>query len=825
MLEFLTSKFGIRNSSIDILFLSVFFVSVSTLAFEVLLTRVFSIGQWNHLSFMVISIALFGFGAGGIFLSIAEIRNKAWLQSLGTRNWISILLYLYTLLTLLSFLTINHLPLDYFRLPVEPIQIIYLLAAYLLLALPFFFAGMIISIAYAATPKKSGAVYFASMAGSAIGAALPVSLLPLAGEGPLIIVSASISLLPVAYSTFYSYFETTKRPAFHAHRRFLGIAGIMVYILLIFFILGADEGRLIQVKPSPYKALSQMLQFPETRVVETMTSIRGRFDRIETPYTRYAPGLSLKYTDALPGQDAVFKDGDNQLALYDIQNNPGDTQFAEHLLSYAAYYLRRSPVRVLLIVSGGGSSIPCAVASGAGQITIVVQSPQVAEILNRQYPHKIVNQNFRAFLAQDDSDYDIIHIENWGTSIPGSGALNQEHFFTTEAFAAYLKHLRPKGIVTVSRNLLLPPADSLRLWGAAYEAVDKTGIPAPAEHLAILRNFDTFTLLVSNSIIELKRLAEFTEDKNFDQVFAQGLGREMANRYNIFDTPYHFEEINHLAEMYRTGRQNDYFRHYLLDVAPQSDRRPFPGRFMKWFKIKMLYHTMGSRLYALFLSGEIVVSIVFVEALFIALILLILPIVVSTRGILKPKLIQKSYFLAVGAGFMLTEIYFIKRIIILVGDPVISLSLVLAGILFFAGLGGMWVHKKPPHNYRLPLALLIPVLAIEVVGFELLVPYMLEYSNALRCIFSLLFLFPAGFLMGMPFPIAMRFLLETPVQRAYAWSVNSCASVLSAILAAQLAISWGIPQVAAAGIFAYLMALAALMSRQKPKSGGLPDTL
>jgi hypothetical protein len=799
--------FGIRNSSINILFLSVFFVSLSTLAFEVLLTRVFSVGQWNHLSFMVISIALFGFAAGGIFLSIIEIRNKAWLQSLGTPNWISILLYLYTLSTLLSFLAINHMPLDYFRLPVEPIQIIYLLAAYLLLALPFFFAGMIISIAYAATPKKSGAVYFASMAGSAIGAALPFSLLPLAGEGPLIILSASFSLLPAAYTIFNSFFKATNHPANHARRRFLGIAGIIACILMIFFILGADEGRLIQVKPSPYKALSQVLQFPETRVVETTTTIRGRFDHVKTPYIRYAPGLSLKYTDTLPGQDAVFKDGDNQLALYDIQNNPDDTRFAKHLLSYAAYYLRRSPVRVLLIVSGGGSSIPCAVASGAGQVSIVVESPQVAGILNRQYHHNIINQNFRAFLAQDNNDYDIIHIENWGTSIPGSGALRQEHFFTTEAFAEYLKHLRPEGIVTVSRKLLLPPSDSLRLWGAAYEAVKQTGIPTPAKHLAILRNFDTFTLIVSNSIIDFKRLAEFAEDRNFDPVFLPGVGREMANRYNIFDKPYHFEEINQLAEMYRTGRQDDFFRHYLLDVAPQSDRRPFPGRFMKWFNIKMIFHTMGSRLYALFMSGEIVVSIVFIEALFIALILLILPILVSTRGSPKPKLIQKSYFFAVGAGFMLIEIYYIKRIIILVGDPVISLSLVIAGILFFAGLGGMWVHKKPPHNFRLPLTILIPVLCIEVVGFELLVPYMLEYSNALRFMFSLLFLLPAGFLMGMPFPIGMRFLLDAPVQRAYAWSVNGCASVLSAIVAAQLAISWGIPQIAAAGIFAYLMAL------------------
>jgi hypothetical protein len=61
--------------------------------------------------------------------------------------------------------------------------------------------------------------------------------------------------------------------------------------------------------------------------------------------------------------------------------------------------------------------------------------------------------------------------------------------------------------------------------------------------------------------------------------------------------------------------------------------------------------------------------------------------------------------------------------------------------------------------------------------------------------------------MGMPFPIAIRCLLNSPVQRAYAWSVNGCASVLSAVMAAQVAISWGIAQVAAVGVVSYLLAL------------------
>jgi hypothetical protein len=56
----------------------------------------------------------------------------------------------------------------------------------------------------------------------------------------------------------------------------------------------------------------------------------------------------------------------------------------------------------------------------------------------------------------------------------------------------------------------------------------------------------------------------------------------------------------------------------------------------------------------------------------------------------------------------------------------------------------------------------------------------------------------------------MRYFLDNPVQRAYAWSVNGCASVLSAIVAAQAAISLGIPTIAAGAIIAYLLALGAI---------------
>ncbi len=97
--------------------------------------------------------------------------------------------------------------------------------------------------------------------------------------------------------------------------------------------------------------------------------------------------------------------------------------------------------------------------------------------------------------------------------------------------------------------------------------------------------------------------------------------------------------------------------------------------------------------------------------------------------------------------------------------------------------------------------------------FELLLPGILQLSAGMRYAAICLILLPAGFLMGLPFPLGMRYLLDTPVHRAYAWSVNGCASVLSSIIAAQVAISWGIPQIAGLAAVAYLVALASIRDR------------
>jgi len=616
---------------------AVFLLSLSSLAFEVLLTRVFSISQWNHLSFMVISIALFGFAAAGTFLNIIDTHKKNWEQRLSASGPVKIFIILYTATAIGSFMVLNRIPLDYFRLPLEPVQIFYLLTTYLLLALPFFFAGV----------------------GSACGAIIPVPFLPMLGEGRSIILAALIPLIIVPFerapiNKTYAKTKNTSR----GKRFALQASGLFIVIIAGLLVLIGD-GVGIKVNPSPYKDLSRVLQFPDTRIFKTVTGPRGRFDSVYSPYTRFAPGLSLKFKGILPEQWAIYKDGDTPFFSYKMQLQK-DEWFSRFTLPYAGYMLVPNPEHILLIQDGGGSAIPCAMASGAPNITIVEQKPQIAYMVRKHYNIPVVNQNPRAFMAQSDKHYDIIHIENWGSSLPGSDALTQGYLFTTKSFSEYLNHLTENGILIMARKLLLPPADSIRLWAGAYESLRSLGYENPEQHLAVLRNWSTFTLIVSakpfNDTVVLK---DFAQNMNFDLVYLPGITKEMANRFNIFDAPYHFFEISRLAEAYRFGTEETYFETYPLDVAPQSDSRPFPGRFLKWNRLKVLYKITGSRFYSLFMSGEIVVAVVFVEALGIAFLLLVLPLIAIPKGGQKLLISHIIYFLAVGTGFMFVELFFI----------------------------------------------------------------------------------------------------------------------------------------------------------------------
>ena len=794
---------------------AVFFVSVSSLAFEVLAARVFSISQWNHLSFMVISMALFGFAASGTFLSIIETRMPSWERRLTAMGPVKTLLGLYSLTATAGFMLVNRLPLDYFRLPFEIMQTVHLLLAYVLLTLPFFFAGLTISLAYAAVPEKTGKIYLVTMTGSAAGAVLPVLLLPLLDEGRLMIL---VSLIPLVFLPAARERPSEKSaPGPHGPGTFAILRPPLRSASVLGTIFIAAAGLLTpmgDVRVGVYKAQSQILRYPETRVTETATGIRGQVSRVAGPAIRFAPGLSLKSTDVLPRQEIIYTDGDNGLVLYGL-NGVDALRFSQSSLSFAGYLMVPHPATALLIVDDGGSAIPAALAAGIRDITVVIRHPRIADAVADHYKLPVADGSPRAFMVRSAGSYDIIQVETWGTSLIGSAALGQKYLLTVDAFARYIAQLTERGVLVISRKLLLPPSDTLRLWATAYEGLKRAGCRVPEHHMAMVRNWDTFTLIVSKTPMgRLDTVRNFARQMNFDMLFFPGMPEGEANRFNHFDEPYHYRAIQHLAEAYRGKTAAAYYDGHFLDIRPQTDNRPFPGRFLKWFRARALYQSTGSRMYGLLLSGEVVVFVVFIEALVLSVCLLLCPLMAVRNPATKAGALRIGYFFSVGSGFMFMELYCINAFTLLFGDPVISLTVVLGGLMVFSGIGGYVSRKMGAGRLTGALTVLIAVLTVLLIGCQPLVDRLLGFSGPLRCLLALMLLAPPGLVAGIPFPVGMRHLLKNPSQRAQAWSANGCASVLAAVAAAQMAISSGISTLMLGALASYLIALCCASTRQ-----------
>lgn len=764
---------------------------------------------------MVISIVLFGFGAGGSFLRLLSIEKAGRQLFLKSDSVIKVVLLLFAITVWSSFLLVNYLPLDYFLLPVEKIQVLYLFLTFLILTLPFFFSGVVTALAYSFAGQRAGRLYFLAMSGSALGALSAVLLLPLLETGGAILFSGIIPLVLLFLP---------------GRRRLLFATAALFMACSFFFIYLYQGGALKEVKPSVYKQLSQLLRLPETEITRSSDSAEGRIDLVESPYLRYAPGLSLKYSGEIPGHKAIIRDGDEMLILSDPDREEL-MGFARSTHSFAGYALSGEAEKAMIIQRGGGLALPAALAGGAEEITLLTELPGIADLLKEHYVKEyygkdqlnILPGNPRSFLAANPDNYDLIQVENWGSSVPGTASLSEEYLFTVEAFEEYLLHLTGRGLLIISRKLLLPPSDSLRLFSAAFEALREMNIKPPQAHLLVIRNWDSYSLLVSLSPFDtdsIDRLKDFCSTLNFDLVYYPGIRADEANIYNRFEQAFHFNQLERLVSALESSTEEEFFHNYMLDVSPSRDNRPFHNRFSRWLRIDELYRSTGSRFYTLFLSGEVVILTVLFITITVGAVLLLLPLIrrrINGSG-LGPSM--TIYFLCCGAGFILIEMAFIYRYTLLLGNAVLSFTLVLVCMLSFSGLAGLLIKRLDRAALQRLLSLLIFFLLLTLLFSGYIVRRCLGFSLPVRIVAGAILLFPASFLMGFPFPGAMSLLVKKPEAKAYGWAVNGVASVIAAVLAVLVAITLGVSQVILTGVSSYLVIWLVLLRLRRSDPAG-----
>src|SRR5215831_10611300 len=129
--------------------LGLFLICMCSLMLQIIETRILSVISWYHLAFFSISMAMFGMTAGSLFIYFNErwfgadrlFENMVWICSA-----FAIAVVISTLL-LISTVLMTEVTKSEFLM-----MVLFLLKLILILATPYFFAGMAISLALTRSP-------------------------------------------------------------------------------------------------------------------------------------------------------------------------------------------------------------------------------------------------------------------------------------------------------------------------------------------------------------------------------------------------------------------------------------------------------------------------------------------------------------------------------------------------------------------------------------------------------------------------------------------------------------------------------------------------
>lgn len=765
-------------------------------------------------------MALLGFSASGAALAALVTRRPQAPAALRRPAGAALLLACLALAVIGSFSAARAMELDYFRIPLEPGQLALLAASFLILSAPFAIAGMITALAYAAPGIPAARVYVAAMVGSGLGAAAPVGLLPAFGiAGAVAAIAAAPAVLGVIAAATAARSGSGGRPA---------RAGIVAGTSAAALAIGSLATGLIgTVAPSSYKLGYQALQFPATEAVERRTTILGRYERLQGPALRFAPGLSLRWTERVPRQDALLTDGDASLFV----PRDADARYAGELLGSLGAALAPDARSALVLQASGGSALPIVAQAGIPRVTVVDPSAwraaavraAVAELGwdGRVAVRRAALRGFAARAAgHAAARYDLIYLDRAGASVPGVESLSRQFTLTVDALRGYLDLLAPGGVLMLGGTLSLPPSASVRAAATAMEALAGRAAQ-PERHLAMLRSFGHFALAVSREPLSDRRQAavrSFARERSFDPVYLPDLAAAEINRFAVLVEPHYAGAIGGLIAAYRAGSAGDWFRAQTLDLAPRGDARPFFSHTLRWLRIGALAAALGGRWFGFLLSAEVVVAAVIGISAAAAALLLALP-AAAGGGRLRPSVF--AYFLAVGAGYIWAELALIDLFTLLVGDPVIAVVVVLSAMLTLSGLGGLASSRIAIERLPLGLLLIGALLAAAALAAFPLVRWLLALPAVIRVAGAALLLAVVAVPLGLPFPAGMRLLAPRPYATARAWAANGAASVVGAALAPQLAWDLGIPALGALAAAVYAgaaLAAAQAARRSRPVS-------
>ncbi|MGH2628198.1 MAG: hypothetical protein ACRDHY_16285, partial [Anaerolineales bacterium] len=622
------------------LLLGVFLLSAALLAFEVFLVRVVSILLYPVATYLVISLALLGFGVSGAALSLRRADQP---PPLSLAVWGAAAFGL-------------AVPLALAGAWVSAGEAAIALSLPFIFALPFALGGLAIATALSWPRSVVHQVYFADLLGAGLGAGLILlGLRYLTGVqvGALI---AALGLLAAAAMAL-------------PRRLNLGL-GLAAGVLALGGLMAPFAYGIVPIAPKELALFTSL--GPQVRWEYQAWSPLARVDVVSLPGDRITLPEPLEYK-------LVTQDGGAPTLLLSIPDVRA-ADFADHTILGVPYWIKPRPI-VFIIGLGGGPDVQAALHFGARAVTGVEINPQMVALVTGRFAHftgypyadprvTVVQGDGRHVIRLSRERYDIVQLTGVDTTVASPGAnpnLAENYLYTVEAFREYFQHLTPEGVISVS----FPDVEglSLRLVATAWEALRAEGVAEPQSHIVVSRSGGFTHILIKRSPLTQPEID--TLRARFGQplwgvyfpLYHRLFGTSFDPANEILFTPDSGPGGPHaeLMAALDDGRAAEWMASQTRDIRPPTDDRPFVFVLDRWGLYAPNQETLAL---ALAILGA--ATLVFLFA----------PLLAQHRHGLTlagaPWL--SVFFLALGLGFIAVEVNLIQKLTLLLGHPSYALA-------------------------------------------------------------------------------------------------------------------------------------------------------
>jgi Spermine/spermidine synthase domain len=769
-------------------------VSFAALLLELSLTRLFSVVLFYHFAFLAISVALLGLGAGGVFAFV----RRTWLLRFGARQISAVCCLAGSLLTLAVLEIVLHssVSLDlttgnFFRLTI----------VYLASACPFFCCGVLLSVVFARMAGSIPRLYGADLTGGAVACLFTVPALNWLG-GPNAILCSALALAMAA--ALWSEAPRLRNAGLALAAVFFALTALNLHGRLFDIIYAKGMYRDPKwVEYSKWNAISR---------VEVDNQGGARVIVIDADATTYIPHLD-------PDR---FREWGPQL----MRAVPGVVNVLRPSGDFA------------IIGPGGGEDILRAVANGSQKVVGAEINPAIANNIMRNryaaYSYNLYTRpqvhvhvsDGRTFVRQSHDKYDVIQmtlVDTWASTAAGAFALSENNLYTKEAFREYFDHLKPDGMIAITRWEFKSPREALRVVANAMAVLQDLGVQDITKHFVIVSDGELNE--DGRPVLVLAKKSEFTPEeerrvflhleqyKNLHLIYSPS-DRSRAAGVSPIDAHLRW---NPFTAMIVSRDPVGFAEKYQYNVSPVTDDAPF---FFFTLKLKQLFtHSPLQKGIDWKVNlGVLVLLILFALSIVAVLAFLLLPLALHApaKGESPWRLL---YFIVIGLGYILVEITLIQRFVLFLGHPVYALTVVVFLMLLSSGVGSLVSRRWIPNPYR--VWWVAAVISAVALAYVFVLPRILHgaigVSFALKLLISGALLIPLGLLMGMPFPTGLRAMAPGSQAIAdaelgaagdgsrveWAWALNASSSVLGSVLAMLMAIQWGLHATLILAAFCY----------------------